>query len=81
VVVWGECHGVGGVGAGRRGAGTCCCVEGVCVIAGMLPGVLLPMCCKYIHLVNLRMQGAVGSGAAIMGGASVNHWSAGTKRG
>ncbi len=81
VVVRGECLGVGRVWAGVIGAGSCCRAEGAHVIAGMLLGVLLCMCCKCIHLVNLRMQRAVGFGATIMGGASVNHWSAGTKSG
>jgi hypothetical protein len=62
----GEQH--GGTAVGGRVTGQHCAVL---VIGGMLPGMLLPVCCKCILFVNFRTHMAVGFGADMIGGASV----------
>jgi hypothetical protein len=59
-----------GVDKGRR-------VDGVLVMAGTVPGVLLRVCLACVCFVNLSARRAVGLGAAIIAGASVTSWSNG----
>jgi hypothetical protein len=69
-----QCCGIVVTGAGI-GFGKGRCVDGFCVMAGLLPEVLLRVCLECVNFVNLSTCWAVGLGAAIIGGASLTHWS------
>ena len=75
-VVRGYCCGIAITGA-RIGLGKGPWVDGVLVMAGTLPGLLLRVCLECVHFVNLSMRQAVGLGAAIVGGACATRWSVG----
>ncbi len=68
VLVRGDQRGAAVVGAGI-GGGKGCCMDGACVMAGTVPGVLFYICLMCVRFLNLRTCQAVGLSAAIIGGA------------